>query len=249
MIIAIAMQKGGTGKTTTAAVLCQAAARRKCKVLAVDMDPQRNLTSALGVADDGPGDSYKLLTGARAADQIHKSKQSNIDIIPGSEALSATPGGPGSARRLQEAIRPISALYDVVLIDTPPTAGVLQYNALQAAHRLIIPINADGYSADGLYTIIDNARQIQKSNPALQIAGILYTRYDPNSDYDRQLFREIINTFCRGADIPYLGTIRTTDKVKEAARDQVSLYTHAPRCTAAADYMDVFHEVTEHKYT
>ena len=101
MIITLAMQKGSTGKTTTTAVLCQAAARRKCKVLAVDMDPQRNLTSALGVADDGPGDSYKLLTGGRAADQIHKSKQSNIDIIPGSEALSATPGGPGSARRLQ----------------------------------------------------------------------------------------------------------------------------------------------------
>lgn len=249
MIIAIAMQKGGTGKTTTAAALCQAAARRKCKTLAVDLDPQRNLTSALGVADDGPGDSYKLLTGARAADQVHKSKQSNIDIIPGSEALSATPGGPGSARRLQEAIRPISALYDVIVIDTPPTAGVLQYNALQAAHRLIIPINADGYSADGLYTIIDNARQIQKSNPALKIAGILYTRYDPNSDYDRQFFRAIINKYCRGLDIPFLGIIRPTDKVKQAASLQVSLYTHAPKCTAAADYMDIFHEVTEYQYT
>lgn len=248
MIIAVAMQKGGTGKTTSAAILSQAAARRKCKTLVVDLDPQRNLTAALGVADDRPGDSYKLMTGARAADQVHPSRQKNIDIIPGSEALSTIPGGPGSARRLQEALRPISALYDVIVIDTPPTAGVLQYNALQAASKLIIPINADGYSADGLYTIIDNARQIQKSNPALQIAGILYTRYDPNSEYDRQLFREIINTFCRGQNIPYLGTIRPTDKVKEAAGLQVSLYTHAPRCTAAADYMDVFHEVTDYQY-
>lgn len=249
MIITLAMQKGGTGKTTSTAVIAQAAARRKCKVLAIDLDPQQNLTSALGVADDGPGDAYNLLMGARAADQIHKSNQANIDIIPGSAALSTISGGPGSARRLQEAARPISALYDVILIDTPPTAGVLQYNALQAADRLIIPINADGYSADGLYTIIDNARQIQKSNPALKIAGILYTRYDPNSEYDRQLFREIINTFCRGTGVPYLGTIRTTDKVKEAARDQVSLYTHAPRCTAAADYMDIFSEVTGYKNT
>ncbi len=249
MIITVAMMKGGVGKTTTAAIMAQAAARRKCKTLAIDLDPQRNLSTALGMAGEAAGNSYNLLTGARAADQIQRTRQKHIDIIPASAALSTIPGGPGSARRLQEAIRPISALYDVIVIDTPAAGGVLQYNALQAAHRLIIPINADSYSAEGLNTTITNARQIQKTNPALQIAGILYTRYDPNSDYDRQLFRAIINKYCRELDIPFLGIIRPTDKVKQAASLQVSLYTHAPKCTAAADYMDIFHEVTEYQYT
>ncbi len=250
MIIAVAMQKGGTGKTTTAAILAQAAARHKLKVLAVDLDPQRNLTSALGVdAEEPTGNAYKLLTGERAADQVYPSRQEYIDIVPASKDLSTIPGGPGSARRLQDALRAISAVYDIVIIDTPPTAGVLQYNALQAAHKLIIPLNADGYSAEGLYTIEENARQIQKSNPALKIAGILYTQYSQNSDYNRQLFRAIINTACVKMNIPFLGTTRSTDRVKEAAGLQISLYEHAPKCSAAADYMDVFNEITNYQYT
>lgn len=255
MILTVAMQKGGTGKTTTAAILAQAAARQKLKVLTIDLDPQRNLTSALGIGtvdpETGPGDAYKLITGERAIDQIYMSKQTYIDIVPGNDALATITTGPGSARRLQKALEPITAanVYDLVIIDTPPTAGELQYNAIQAADRLIIPLRADTYSAQGLNTIAENVKQIQQSNPGLTVAGILFTQYRQGSILEKQLFRAIINKAVGELNFPYLGTIRTCDKVTEAAALQESIYRYAPRCSAAADYADIFNEITNYQYT
>lgn len=245
MIIAIAVQKGGTGKTTTAAILAQAAAHKGLRPLAIDLDPQGNLSIALGARMD-TGNSYNMLQGAPSADQIQRTGQ-GIEAIAASWNLSTITSGPGSARRLQEALDPIRGVYDMIIIDTPPTAGELQYNALQAADRLIIPLQADTYNVQSLYQITDTARQIMQSNAALQIAGIILTQYDGRTTIARQMQRAIINT-AGAAGVPYLGTIRAAVAVKEAAALRKSLYEYAPRSKPAADYMDVFNYLTNYKY-
>lgn len=249
MVIVSATQKGGVGKTTAAAVLAQAAAHNGARVLAIDIDPQANLSFALGakITRQG-GNSYKLLTGEPATDQIQTTEQ-EIDVIPANPALATITSGKGTARRLQEAIKVIREQYDIITIDTPPAAGELQYNALQAADRLIIPLLADSYSLQGLYQITETARMIQKSNPDLQIAGIFLNQFAGTTTLEKQIFREIINTGVGKMGLPYLGSIRNSNHIAQAASLQASLYKHAPRSAGAKDYMDMFTYITDYKFT
>ena len=235
-IITVAIQKGGTGKTTTAAAVVQAAAYRGRSVLAIDLDPQGNLSFTLAADTSKPG-SYDLLGGAAAADLIqHKP---GYDVIPASWNLSTITSGRGSARRLQKAIEPLKKEYDLIVIDTPPTAGELQYNALQAATGLIIPLQADIYNLQSLYQITDTARQIQQTNPELKILGFLLTQYDRRSTIARQM-QETITDQAAAMGVPYLGAIRAAVAVKEAAALQQSLFEYAPKSNPAADYLAVY---------
>ena len=237
-IIAVAIQKGGTGKTTTAAAIAQAAAARGLTVLAVDLDPQANLSLALGANMTG-GNAYSLIAdGQPAADCIRATAQ-HIDIIPASASLSTVTSSRGSARRLQNALQPIKDNYRLIVIDTPPTAGELQYNAMQAATGLIIPLQADIYSLQSLYQVADTARQIQKSNPSLVIKGIVFTQYDRRSTLSRQM-REAITQQAAEIEIPTLGAIRNGIAVKEAAALKQSLFDYAPGSNPAKDYLELF---------
>lgn len=237
-IITVAVQKGGTGKTVTAASLAQAAQYRGRKVLAIDLDPQGNLSYTLD-ADMTRPNSYDLITGNRPAAECIQSALELIHVIPASWNLSTVTSGRGSARRLQEAIKPIRDDYDLIVIDTPPTAGELQYNALQAATGLIIPLQADIYNLQSLYQIADTAKQIQGSNPALQILGFILTQYDQRSTIARQM-QTTITQQAAAMGIPYLGAIRAAVAVKEAAALQQSLFKYAPKSKPAADYLAVF---------
>lgn len=238
-IITVAIQKGGTGKTTTAAAVVQAAAYRGRSVLAIDLDPQGNLSFTLAADTSKPG-SYDLLGGAAAADLIqHKP---GYDVIPASWNLSTITSGRGSARRLQKAIEPLKKEYDLIVIDTPPTAGELQYNALQAATGLIIPLQADIYNLQSLYQITDTARQIQQTNPELKILGFLLTQYDRRSTIARQM-QETITEQAAAMGVPYLGAIRAAVAVKEAAALQQSLFEYAPKSNSAADYLALYDRI------
>lgn len=240
-IITVAIQKGGTGKTTTAAAVVQAAAYRGRSVLAIDLDPQGNLSFTLAADTSKPG-SYDLLGGAAAADLIqHKP---GYDVIPASWNLSTITSGRGSARRLQKAIEPLKKEYDLIVIDTPPTAGELQYNALQAATGLIIPLQADIYNLQSLYQITDTARQIQQTNPELKILGFLLTQYDRRSTIARQM-QETITDQAAAMGVPYLGAIRAAVAVKEAAALQQSLFEYAPKSNPAADYLAVYDTIAK----
>jgi len=241
-IITVAIQKGGTGKTTTAAVLAQAAVFRGRKVLAIDLDPQGNLSFALAAqAGPGTGSSYDLLNGDPPEGLIQTTRQ-DLDVIPAARDLSTISTGRGSARRLQRAVEALS--YDLIIIDTPPTAGELQYNALQAATRLIIPLQADIYNVQSLYQITDTARQIQESNPALLIAGIVLTQYDGRSTIARQM-REVITGKAAALGVPFLGVTRAAVAVREAAALQQSLFEYAPKCKPAADYLSIYDSLQE----
>lgn len=240
MIYTIATQKGGTGKTTTAAAIAQAAAYKGKTALAIDLDPQGNLTYCLAADDRQPG-SYDLLHDAAAADVTQTTPQ-DIDVIAASPDLQTETSGRGTARRLQRALEPIKDSYDIIIIDTPATAGELQYNALQAADRLIIPLEADAYNLQSLRQIIDAAQQIKDSNPRLIIAGVLLTQYDPRPVINRQL-REMLEENAAAQDITFLGTVRKGVAVKEAAALQQSLFKYAPKCKPAADYLEIYETI------
>lgn len=241
-IITVALQKGGTGKSTTAAVLAQAAAYRGKRALAIDMDPQGNLSFALG-ADMQARGCYELLEGGDPAGLIQTTGQ-GVDVIPASWNLSTISSARGSARRLQKALQPIKDNYDLILIDTPATAGELQYNALQAATGLIIPLQANTYNIQSLYQITDTARQFQESNPALQITGYILTMYDARTTIARQMALAIDQT-AQEIGVPYLGTIRRGVAIQEAATLQQSLFEYAPKSKPALDYMALYDKITE----
>lgn len=244
MILSIAIQKGGTGKSTTAAAIVQAAAYKGKKALAIDLDPQGNLSFNLA-ADMSGGGSYSLLTGTPAADLIQHTPQ-GIDVIPASWNLSTITTGKGSARRLQNALEPIRRKYPIIVVDTPPTAGELQYNALQAADRLIIPLQADIYNLQALYQITGAANQIRASNPKLKIAGYVLTQYNNRSTIARKMAEAIQDTATK-LNVPFLGQIRQAVVVKEAAALQLSLFEYAPKSKPAADYIELYNTLTERK--
>lgn len=242
MIYTVATQKGGTGKTTTAAALAQAAAHKGKKALAIDLDPQGNLTYCIEADSTRPG-SYALLHGADPAGVIQTTAQ-DIDVIAASADLQTETSGKGSARRLQEALKPIKDNYDLIIIDTPATAGELQYNALQAAHRLIIPLQADAYNLQSLQQITEAAQQIAGSNEFLKIAGVILTQYDQRPIINRQL-RAALTEAAAEQGIPFLGAVRKGVVVQEAAALQLSLFEYAPKSKPAKDYMQVYNRMTK----
>ena len=241
-VFAIVIQKGGTGKTTTAVTLAQAAAFRGKRALLIDLDPQGNATFAAGANARGSG-SYELLEGTPAADVI-QSVSIGLDVIPASRNLATVTTCRGSARRLQRALKPLQGKYDVIIIDTPPTTGELQYNALQAATGAIFPLQADIYNLQSLYQTTDTARQIQRSNPDLSILGFVLTVYERRSTFDKQIKETMIER-AAAIGVPYLGAIRKAIAVKEAAGLQRSLYDYAPRSNPAEDYLDLFDRITK----
>ena len=220
-IITLAIQKGGTGKTTTAAALAQAAAYKKKKVLAIDLDPQGNLSYSLG-ADMSLQGSYELLSGAKAADTI----QTEL----------------GSANRLKKALEAIKDNYDLIVIDTPPTASELQYNALMASTGLIIPLQADAFNLQSLYQIADTAKAIQQNNSELKILGVLFTMNSDRSTLARQMQDTIINE-AQDLEINYLGEVRKGVAIKEAQALQTSLYEYAPKSKPAQDYISILRRI------
>lgn len=239
-ILTVANQKGGTGKTATAAAIAQAAASKRRHVLAIDLDPQGNLSYSLG-ANTGNTDnsgSYDLITGEDAARLIQKTPQ-GISVIPASWNLQTVKTTPGSARRLAKALEPLTGRYDLIIIDTPPTGGELQYNALQAATGLIIPLQADIFGLQGLYQIADTASQFQQTNPALAIKGVVFTRHNARSTLTRQMADTITKT-AAGMNIRILGSVRESVALREAVATQQSLYEYAPRSNPAADYMAIY---------
>ena len=241
-ILTAAVIKGGTGKTTTAAALAQAAAAAGKKVLAIDLDPQANFTFFIGADQNSPG-SYELLHGTDPAQLIQHTAQS-IDAISASPDLATERTTPASAKRLQTALDPLKSDYDLIVIDTPPQMGELTFNALQAATGLIIPLETDNSSLQGLYQIADIAHQMQRSNPALTITGVVLTRYDSRPKLNRYL-QEVIAE--RGQEIgaPFLIGIRPGIAIREAQAMQQSLFDYAPRSNPAQDYKKLYEMIME----
>lgn len=240
-IVTIANQKGGTAKSTTAAALAQAAAHRGRRALAIDLDPQGNLSFFLA-ADVARAGAFEVLEGLPAAEAL-QATAGGLDVIAASWNLQTISSSRGSARRLRAALEPIAPRYDLIIIDTPPTAGELQYNALMAATDLLIPLQADIVGLQGLYQMTDTARQIQQSNPGLKLAGYVLTRSGGRSTLARQM-AETIEARAREMGLPFLMAIREAVAIREAQTLQRSLYEYAPRSKPAADYLALLDKIT-----
>lgn len=232
-IIAIANQKGGTAKSTTAAAIAQAAQFKGEKVLAIDLDPQGNLTFFLKANANRAG-AFDVLEGrTRATEAIQR--VGGIDILSASPNLSTLTSGRGTAYRLADALEPIKKEYGLIVIDTPPTASDLQYNALMAATDLLIPLHADIVGLQGLYQIIDTARTIQASNKGLQIRGLVFTQHNPRSNLAKQMQANI-----EAVGLPVIGAVRQGIAIQEAQALQVNLFEYAPEAKPTQDYLELY---------
>ena len=245
-IISVANQKGGTAKTSTAHALVTGAAYKGKRSLAIDFDPQGNLSFIMG-ADANRAGAYELMKQQAQAAQIVQ-YTSQGDIIPASLNLAAADtefsGKPGRDFFLQAALEPLQDDYDVVVIDTPPTLGTLLVNALTASDEVIIPMNADILSLQGLYQLAETINQVKSfCNKGLKVTGILLTRYSGRTVLARDI-KETIEAKCAELGIPLLNTvIRDGVAVREAQTTQESLFAYAPNSNPAKDYLQLFNEI------
>lgn len=244
-ILAVINQKGGVGKSTTAAAIAAGLLLKGYKVLAIDLDAQGNLTYNYG-AGNSKATALGLLTGEAAAESTIQHTASG-DIIAASKALAGADAfiaDTGKEYRLKEAIEPIKPLYDYIIIDTPPALGILTINALTAANSVIIPAQADIYSLQGIEQLNETIKPVRKyCNRGLKIEGILLTRFNARSILSREV-AELAEQLAAKLNTKLFTTrIREAIAVKEAQISQQSLYSYAPKSNAAIDYLSFIDEL------
>jgi len=250
-ITALANQKGGVGKTSVAHALATGLTHRGYRALAVDTDPQGNLTYSMNADDSKPG-VYELLKGEIIAPQAVQNTEQGA-IISSSPMLSGVDlefTGRGREYLLTEALEPFKAVYDYIVIDTPPTLGIITINALAAANDVIVPMAADIFSLQGLSQLCSTIGKVKtRCNPTLSIAGLLITRYSGRAILSKEL-REAIGEKARqiGTQL-YTTVIREGIAIREAQIGQTSIFKNRTlfRSNAAADYLSFIAEYLKGK--
>ena len=240
-IIAVANQKGGVGKTTTSINLAACLAEKGKKVLAVDMDPQGNLTSGLGVDKDSVEKSiYELIIGeVDIKEVINKEVLENLDIIPTSIDLSAAEieliGVDDKEYILRNAIDQVKDQYDFVIIDCPPSLSMLTINAMTTADSVIVPIQCEYYALEGLSQLIHTVELVKdRLNSKLEIEGVVFTMYDARTNLSLQVVENVKDNLQQNI---YKTIIPRNIRLAEAPSYGLPINKYDPKSTGAESYM------------
>jgi len=252
-IVAIVNEKGGVGKTVSTSSLGSALARRGQRVLLVDLDPQEaSLSIATGVHEPATSVADVLqhyITRREAAplEEYVTPLGPNIDLLPNSKGLASAEHVLANVRRreyvLAEVLAPAAARYDTILIDCPPSLGVLVVNALTAADVVLIPVVPEYMAVIGIKGLLDTVREMrrEKLNPRLTVGGIILTMVDTRTRHSREVSEDVRAAF--GDEIPILGEVRRSTRVNEAMQAGQSILDYAERDTAAQAYLAIADEL------
>jgi chromosome partitioning protein len=245
-VYAIANQKGGVGKTTTALNVGACIAEAGYRTLLVDVDPQANATVGLGIARTRSPGLYEVLSGAAtAAEAVADSSVEGLQVIPAGAGLAGAnvelPREEAFEQRVRECLAPLRESFEYILLDCPPSLGPLTVGALVAADRVIVPVQTEYFALEGLAGLLDTLALIQRElNPRLTIAGMLLTMHDNRTRLGRDVEREVREHF---PDLVFSTVIPRNVRVGEAPSYGLPVTHHDPHSAGAEAYFELAKEV------
>ena len=246
IVYAVANQKGGVGKTTTAVNLAACVADAGYETLLVDLDPQCNATVGLGAAKDIEPNVYTCLSGdVPLHDTVVPTDIPGLSLAPASPDLAGAsvelPREPGSETRLSEALEGFRERYLFTILDCPPSLGPLTVNALVAADRVIVPVQTEYFALEGLAGLLDTLSLIQRElNPRLSVSGLVLTMHDGRTRLAQDVERELREHF---PELVFDSVIPRNVRVGEAPSFGVPVTRHDPGCSGSVAYLKLAREV------